>query len=71
MSYCHKCAQEFELEDGCLCAVYRVLMRDGHYKSVPPFWIAAEWDEELYCDDCRSGFRYGSPCKCGKVAAFA
>jgi hypothetical protein len=26
MHHCHKCEQEFEPEDGCLCPVYRVLM---------------------------------------------
>lgn len=68
MQYCAKCEQQFELEDGCLCPVYRVLMRDGHYRSVPPWWIRDFWDEPLYCDDCQSSYRFGEPCRCGVVA---
>lgn len=71
MNYCDKCEMDYMTEDGCLCAVYRVLMRDGHYRSVPPFWIANEWDEPLYCDECQSSYEYGHACKCGKVAVFA
>ena len=25
----------------------------------------------LYCDDCQSGYRFGTACKCGRVVAFA
>lgn len=71
MEFCSKCDQEYEREDGCLCPVYRVLMRDGHFRSVPWTWIADWWDEPLLCDTCQSGYMYGSACKCGKVAALA
>lgn len=70
MNYCGKCEMEFVTEDGCLYAVYRVLMRDGHYRSVPPLWIE-NCDEPLLCDSCQSGYQYGSACKCGKVRALA
>jgi hypothetical protein len=69
MTYCHKCEQEYEVADGCLCPVYRVLMRDGHYNSVPPFWIVNEWEEPLWCDNCKSSYAYGSPCYCDDEAA--
>ena len=71
MEYCNKCEQEYEAEDGCLCPVYRVLMREAHYGSVPPWWIVNEWDEPLYCDDCDSSYMYGTPCHCGDSEAAA
>lgn len=67
MQYCHKCEMEFEAEDGCLCAVYRELMRRGHYNSVPPQWITDWWEDKLYCDTCRSSYWPGGICDCGFV----
>lgn len=70
MNWCYKCEQEYETEDGCLCAVYRALMRRGHYQSVPPVWIMEYWDEPIYCGYCQAAFMYGNPCACGKAAAW-
>jgi hypothetical protein len=64
MLHCHACEQDYTEETGCLCPVYRHLMQNGRYSSVPPYWIVSEWDEPLWCDNCRSSYVYGSPCYC-------
>ena len=54
------------------CARYTGhLMRDGHYESLPPWWIATEWHDTLYCGNCKSSYVFGSPCYCEEEDAAA
>ena len=46
-------------------------MRDGHYESLPPWWIATEWHDTLYCGNCKSSYVFGSPCFCDEEDAAA
>jgi len=69
MEYCGKCEQEYEREDGCLCPIYRLMMKEGHYNSVPPQWIRDWWDEGMYCGYCQSMYWPGSTCNCNRVPA--
>jgi hypothetical protein len=71
MLHCHACEQDYTEESGCLCPVYRHLMQNGRHSSVPPWWIVSEWEEPLWCDNCRSSYAYGSPCYCDEEDAAA
>jgi hypothetical protein len=71
MLHCHACEIEYTEETGCLCPVFRQLMRDGRYDAVPPWWIVNEWREPLYCGVCLSSYEYGTPCYCEDDSAAA
>jgi hypothetical protein len=70
LPYCQKCDTKYEAEEECMCPQYTRWMVAMQYGRVPADWIRDWWEDELYCDRCKSGYWFGGACDCSMYQAW-